>query len=565
MKKKSKVLIVLFATIFLAAGITFAYAAVAQNTATNVVTVGKVSIELINEDEVVSGGAISAGEMVSKKVKVKNTGNYPAYVRMKIKKEWTSTSTETVPVSKLSSDAIVPDCKSDWVKGKGEDSSYSYYYYQNVLPAGATVDFMDNYYVSAKNIELLKDYHGSSISIGGKMTVQAEAIQSEFLETEVLEKDKNNNIVNWAEISFDGFVEDTTTPAPATAAAVTGTAVHFDKNADKFVTFKDGNTDLFLSTKGMLPGKEVKQELEVKNTSNEKTEVFLSAQLPENVTAEELAAYRELLEYLEIHIVSDKGDELYEGNLLEHATDGKPISLGVFSPNAGYKLTITVKLSTKWKKASCQTKVLWIFSTEKKGTVPDNPGDGGVLPPASTEAPTPTVEATQEPAVTLEPTVTPELTVTPESTETQAPTAMTEPTKEPIVTEEPTMESTAEPTKEPTKEPEGTKPPTSEPLVVPGDTEEPKATNEPTPTSKPRRTTEPNGIGLFASPEVVPTIEPAPTSKVTHDKTKPKPNVPVERPTKTGDSTPIIFWAVMGVLSLIGCVVSGKKIITGRK
>lgn len=559
MKKKNKILLILLATVFLATGITFAYAAVTQNTATNVVTVGKVSIELINEDEVVTGRAISAGEMVLKKVQVKNTGTYPAYVRMKIKKEWTSTSVDEISVSKLSSDAIIPDCKSDWVKGTGEDSSYSYYYYQNVLPAGATVDFMEKYSISADNIQLLKDYHGSSISISGKMTVQAEAIQSEFLENEVLKKDGNDNVVNWEGISFAGFVEDTSTPIPATASAVSGTAVSFDKNAENFVTFEDGNTDLFLNTKGMLPGKTVSQELNIRNTSNEKTEVFLFAKLPEDVTEEEIEAYKELLENLEIQIESDKSGALFKGTLLDHATDGNSISLGVFSAGDGDKLTITVKLSPEWKKASCLTKVLWVFSTRKKDTDPSNPNPGGVIVPSLTEVPTPTIEPTEIPTPTLEATLSPTIKSTPEPT--LKPTS--EVIKEPIITDAPT--------EKPIVIPE----PTDEPLVVPGSSQEPKATDKleptsyvevtPTPTATPKTTTEPAGIGLFSSPEVVPTLEPESTSKVTHDKTDPKPNVPEERPTKTGDSSPIIFWIVMAVFSLIGCLVSGKKIVTTPK
>ena len=122
MKKKSKIVITLFLILFLSVGITYAYASSQQNTATNVVTVGKVSIELINEDEVASGRAISAGEEIPKIVKVKNTGTYPAYVRIKIKKEWTDAS-EGFDVSKLSTTAIEANCESDWVKGEGEDAS----------------------------------------------------------------------------------------------------------------------------------------------------------------------------------------------------------------------------------------------------------------------------------------------------------------------------------------------------------------------------------------------------------------------------------------------------------
>ena len=540
MKKKGKIIITLFLILFLSVGITFAYASSQQNTATNVVTVGKVSIELINEDEVAEGNVISAGKDVKKKVQVKNIGTYPAYVRIKIKKEWTSAS-EGFDVSKLSTKAIVANCKSDWVEGEGEDSSYIYYYYQNVLAAGDTVEFMNSYRISNEKMELLADYHKSSISLSGKISVQAEAVQSDYFD-EGLKKDEDGNIVGWKEISFKDFVEDTTTPVPITTAAVSGTAVEFIGNAGNFVSFEQGNSDLFLMTKGMLPGQEAKQEVNITNTSSDKMEVFLSAKLPDGLTDEELEAYKELLENLELHIESEKNGTLFGGTLLGHATDDNQISLGVFSVGAGDKLTISIKLSSKWKKASCQAKVLWIFSTEKKVATPSNPS----VVTTPTLAPTPIVTETP----TIEPTV--PVTETPESTP--------EITEEPIVTELPT------------KEPEITEKPTKEPLVVPGYTEEPKPTDAPTATSyvevtptvkpTPKLTATP-GFGPLDSPEIVPTNEPTATpkaSKVTHDKVEPKPNIPTQKATKTGDSTPVIFWIVMAAGSLAGCVVSGRKL-----
>lgn len=549
MKKKSKIVITLFLILFLSVGITYAYASSQQNTATNVVTVGKVSIELINEDEVAEGNVISAGKDVKKKVQVKNIGTYPAYVRIKIKKEWTSAS-EGFDVSKLSTKAIVANCKSDWVEGEGEDSSYIYYYYQNILPANATVDFMDSYYVSGEKMEVLADYHESSISLSGKISVQAEAVQSDYFDEGLIKTD--GKITGWDDITFDGFVEDTTTPVPVTTAAVSGTAVEFIGNAGNFVSFEQGNSDLFLMTKGMLPGQEAKQEVNITNTSSDKMEVFLSAKLPDGLTDEELEAYKELLENLELHIESEKNGTLFGGTLLGHATDGKQISLGVFSVGAGDKLTISVKLSPKWKKASCQTKVLWIFSTKKMATTPSNPNNPSNPGVVTTPEPTPIVTETP----TIEPTVS--ATATPEITE------------KPIVTKAPTPEPFVAET--PTPKPEITEKPTKEPLVVPGYTEEPKPTDTPTPTPyvevtptvkpTPKLTATP-GFGPLDSPEIVPTNEPTATpkaSKVTHDKVEPKPNIPTQKATKTGDSTPVIFWIVMAAGSLAGCVVSGRKL-----
>ena len=587
MKKVRKFLISIFFIAFLAVGITFAYAASQQNTATNVVTVGKVSIELINIDDasVASGRSIAAGEAVSKIVKVKNTGSYPAYVRMKVKKEWVSAS-EGFDTSKLSKDAIVADCMSDWVEGtkdteNTEDSGYTYYYYQNVLAAGDTVDFMNTYHVDGSKVSVLADYHKSSISISGQISVQAEAVQADYFDDQ-LERNNSGKIIDWNEITFKDFEEDATIPDTATAAAVSGTAVNFVGKADEFVSFENekGNTDLFLMTKGMLPGQEAKQEVNIKNTSNDEMEVFLHAKLPEGISEEERNLYIDLLQHLKLHVESEKGGVLFDGTLLGQVTkddgtvsEGDQISLGVFKTGQGDKLTISITLSPSWKKASCQTKVLWVFSTQKKSTTPSNGGGGGSQPittPVVTDAPTPTIEPTISVTATPEPTaeVTKEPIVT--LSPTKEPVATEVPTKEPVVTLSPTEVPTEVPTETPVALPGSTK----EPMVLPGQTEDVKPTDSPTatpkptkkPTTKPRVTSTPQGIGPYSPPEDVPTLSPAPTgSKVVHEEEPPEPSVPVERPTKTGDSTPIIFWMVMGTISLIGCVVSGRKIWITRE
>ena len=576
-KKKTKFVIVLFLFLFLFIGITYAYAANQQNTATNVVTVGKVSIELINQD-VAENATVSAGHPVSKIVKVRNKGNYAAYIRLKIKKEWTGSSAG-IDYSTLSADAIEPDCKSDWVVGNGEESGYTYYYYQNILPAGSTVDFMDSYQISEEKVTaLLKDYHGDTFSINGKMTVQAEAVQADYFD-EQLTRNTEGKIVDWKEISFEGFQEDNATPIPVSGGsvsggAVSGAGVEFVGSAGEFVSFKGGD-DLFLNMKGMMPGQTVEQNISITNgRSNDTLRVYLYAQLPELCSEED----RELLKYLHVTVTEERRrGVLYDGILLNQPSEGK-IPLGEYAPGDVANLKILLKLDPKWKKGSSHTKIQWIFTTENKvnpTSAPVNPGTN----PERTNIPDITKEpqSTEEVVVTEEPTSAPSVITTEEPNEPSAPS---EPSEVPLVTEEPIKEteSTEKPndvpmlTDEPLNE-ESTPKPTKTPVVPTASgpistsdsgivilsSESPKATKIPS-SEKPKKTEKPDETEKIDETEKPNEIE----SNVEQDQV-PNPDLKEVHVTKTGDATPIIFWMVLCMGSFIGIIGIGNSLLRFKK
>lgn len=520
--KKKIIYIGILTAIFLGiGGAGLVYASHHKNTATNVVTIGKVSIALHNEDdkevspeEETAGRTISAEEAVKKEVSIENKGNYAAYVRVKMKKEWISAQ-DGFAYTSLDGDAICPDYKSDWVEGTGEDEDYTYYYYQQILPAAATVSFMDTYHVSAEklDLQLLKDYHEKDVSITGQIRVQAEAVQADYISDELLEIE-DGKIVGWnkEEVSFEGFVESNATPIPTSDRNSEEAGVEFVGGTDEFVNFKDGNSDLFLSTKGVLPGQEVSQSIGISNTGDGLLDVYLQAQLPEGENN------TELLEHL--HIVVEKvgtGEIVYEGSVLEHASGGEAfyfgdtIFLGSFAPGEAEELKVTITLDPKWKKDSCETTVLWTFNHEVH----------------SIDSALPTEEPTATP--TEEPTAIP--TKEPTATPTEVPT--------PAPTDVPTTAPTKVPTATPTATPAPTATPTKEPTVAP--TEEP--TKAPTATPKPTK-----------EPEV---------SVVTT--AKPSPHVAESYPTKTGDSTPIFFWLIMEVVSFVGMIFVGGTLIRRKK
>lgn len=543
-KKKTKIIIVLFLVLFLSIGITYAYAANQQNTATNVVTVGKVSIELINDD-IPSGSAISAGQPVPKTVEVENKGNYPAFVRLKLKMNWTGS--ENIDYTKLTADAIIPNCQSDWVRGEGEDHEYAYYYYQYSLAAGDKVTFMDDYQISEEKIlEVLKDYHGDRFSVDGKMTVQAEAVQSDYF-VEPLEKNPNGEIINWKGISFVGFQEDNATPIPtASGGAVSGSSVEFVGSAGNFVSFKDGD-DLFRNMKGMMPGQTVDQNITITNVqTNDTIRVYLYAQLPELCSEED----RELLKYLHVTVTEEKKrGVLYDGILLNQPSEGR-IPLGEYAPGDVANLNISLKLDPEWNKGSSHTKIQWVFTTESEAIPTKKPSDPGPVNPGRPS--TPNVTQKPEPTKVVETTPPEKPTTTPQEVG---------PSEQPVVTEPATMEPA-------TMEPEKTPKPTKTPVVT-------KQPEEPTtePTKEPVPTPDP-GIVILASENPVVTEEPPddntpkPTeykaSKV-EKKDEPKPNLKEVHATKTGDASPIVFWMVLCIGSFVGMIGIGKSLLSSNK
>lgn len=554
----------LFAMMFVAIGITIAYAAVG-NTTTNVVTVGNVKIELMNEDdEEVNANnnpnpkAVMPGDKISKVVKVKNVGDYAAYIRVKVKKEWENNST----VKPLTAAAIVPLEEEGWVLGTGEDKGYDYYYYQSIVPATKKeITFMNYYELDSALIDN-DTLNANYKNVKGKITVEAEAIQADFYQPIYFPEDKGNVIKDWPDIAFGkDFKNDAPIPSIATQSAVTQSAVEFVGDSGNFVSFNDTNPDLFLNIKGMMPGEEREQIIEIENTTSNKTvRVYMYSTVPQGMDLTSIEG--ELLKSLQIRV--DSWNKSRQGDwqpLFDENISGNPNLLGEFEPGEKRQLRIWIRLPGTWKHSYCQTKVNWTFVTEKDLITP--------TPYYPTNSPTPQVTPTVEPeSPTVSPVVTPSLEPTPEKT--------VEPTDIPINADPP--KETPNPTLEPSPTPKPTNPPT--PIVptptpiapTPTDFEigiddppmadassepRPSKTPKPAPTKKPKKTKKP----ATPTPEVTKNPEESVGGDVPQiDVT---PNLPEESATKTGDDTPIFFWSVVCLVSLFGVLYNG--IVLGKK
>lgn len=137
----------------------------AKGTATNVVTAGDITLEIVEQhgDEAFpsEGVYIMPGKIVSKKVWVKNVCGHPFYLRIKL--------TNGIDDTALSADCFEIDFNTeDWTLRPD-----GYYYYNNVVAAGAeTTRLFDEVKIAGR---MDNAYLGKTLTI----QVDAEAVQSE--------------------------------------------------------------------------------------------------------------------------------------------------------------------------------------------------------------------------------------------------------------------------------------------------------------------------------------------------------------------------------------------------
>ncbi|MDE7424156.1 MAG: hypothetical protein K2N51_10800 [Lachnospiraceae bacterium] len=589
-KGKGRIFVFLCSILFAAIGITIAYAAVDKmiNTATNVATVGNVRIELIDKnDETVNlyskepgfkNKEVIPGDKISKIVSVKNTGDYAACIRLKVKKEWgwrnVLVSNEPTPDPKtITTAAIVLNYdKTLWKLAterniENEDEGYEYYYYKDYVRAGEEIFFMDTFYVDEN--EIYNDQ--MSPNVMGTIKVEAEAVQADYyaydnkgnrLETGKLKTDAEGYVIGWKGVSFGpNYTNDEPNIQVATGGAVTGSAVtagavNFDSDAGDFVSFPGGNPDLFINVKGIMPGEIRQQTIDIENTmKNQELEVYMFS----SIDGLELSDMEwKLLQELQIRITGWERNFEKTGNakkmavqtttqsewqpLFDKNNSGNRTLLGKFAPGEKARLTIEIMLPGTWEHSYCQTQVNWNFITSKMLITP---------PPYNPSRPNPTPSLTAEPSE--------------EPTEEPVPVETVEPTDIPINADPP--KETPKPTPEPTPTPKPI-----EPTVVPTPTDfdigidEPpmadaSAKPKPSKTPKPKSTQKPKKTKKPTTPK--PTKNPEENIDSDIPRIDVPPDVPKESATKTGDDTPVFFWSVVCLVSLFGVLYNG--IVLGKK
>ena len=134
MKKRIALVVVIISLVAMGISGTMAYFT-ADSTATNVITAGNIDIDLVEMEKTDEGlkpfenkEGVMPGDVISKIVTVKNTGDNEAYIRVQVEKMITLAGdvTGSADLSLLSCDINT----NDWTYSEG------YYYYNKPLAAG---------------------------------------------------------------------------------------------------------------------------------------------------------------------------------------------------------------------------------------------------------------------------------------------------------------------------------------------------------------------------------------------------------------------------------------------
>ena len=181
---------------------------------TNVVTIGNVKIELIDEYDYPSDDPPefqpNDNGSISKTVTVKNIGRNKCYVRVLVKIEWTDTTSSDANVVDISPKFIEPqyDTTGKWVKGDplANYPGFDVYYYQATLDPGspAKVPLFSEFKFRESYTENGTTYTfdlGTNVGYIGNIRVMAQAVQSEYLgqdnDSFGLQKNSSGQIIGW--------------------------------------------------------------------------------------------------------------------------------------------------------------------------------------------------------------------------------------------------------------------------------------------------------------------------------------------------------------------------------
>lgn len=575
-RKKKYGVLVFFFVLFFGGGIAFyVYGQTdTTDTATNVVTIGNVDVELTMETH--DAGEITPQDKIDNIVSVKNIGNYPAYIRMFVKKHWEITEggkeltqgeiAEKYP--ELSINAIDIQLEDGWTKGESSSlyDGYECYYYNNPVPGAKArwnvTQFSDSYELKTEEItgdggltnELLTTFTKNGAKVYGYYEVIVEAIQADTcipVTTEVeVEEKVEKRITDWNDIP------DTSAPMPTVSinpVATPAGVVNFNSENAEI-----DNADSFVKIDHLVPGKMDGRVVGIKNTFSKTLPVYVYAESAEPY--DELTVdQKEWLEQLQLIVSKENGTILYQDSLYKHNSDKpmlskeNPIKIDDLDPNESQNLYVAVYCPASWTKGDIEVKVNWIFASKKalpsKTQKPSGGGGGPVI--TITDAPIVTEEPVMETEV---PEDTPLATAILEVTDTPVVTQM--PSESPwetmvVVTDSPVWEGkeTMTPdTQVPITQPPDTQPPESE---MPAVTDDNVIVPEPTSDTGGLVSEEPNTHEPSYSPKVI-----HPSDDVPKKTSTPKQPTKVEElyPTKTGDVTPIVVWLVLFVVSCIGII-----------
>ena len=190
-------------------GVTLAVEEEKPNFETNVVVIGEIKIDLIDEyyeqqsdyDPDPDGDkhytennppVLSPKTTVNKKISVVNTGKFPCFVRLLIKKEWKVGEEDYSGLISLNYD------QTNWYKGSDIDG-YECYYYKNILPVGENGTAPP----LCKTFTLGDFDPNKAGGTTGDIKVFAQAVQSDYTDSATIVRDSNGMITKWNGLVFN--------------------------------------------------------------------------------------------------------------------------------------------------------------------------------------------------------------------------------------------------------------------------------------------------------------------------------------------------------------------------
>lgn len=372
MKRIRKIIAVLMIlSIVLAFPITESFARWSSEGATiNVLSIGTLRGRILEVYE--NNPLVMPADYVTKDVRVQNTGELPALVRMSVSKMWGSSRDSggvLIENPEICTDNIILNYNGDdWFY----DSETGYFYYGYVLAPGEISRPLINGFT-------LDGYmtDGSYSGLTADIDCSMEMVQSE-----------GNGAELWGmETSmFRGSLMGENDETDAESY----TTVEFF-GPDRGFLFVINEGDLFMNFKNLVPGTDRYQEIHVTNSWNESTELFLLARVTEQSgSASDLELIDLILrEYAEVS-VSNNGEIIYSGPVwgnLDSDTDSMKnrISLGRYMPGESSVIEVRLILSPEVGNEFEELigKVEWVFLCEDGSVSPvivPQTGDRNITP-----------------------------------------------------------------------------------------------------------------------------------------------------------------------------------------
>lgn len=358
MKKKIlKVFLPLCIISIITIGVTYA-AFKAEKRTTNVITIGKVNVNLI--DIYKRPDVVAPGDEVSKIVSAENNGQNNEYVRIKLRKIWTDKKNNEVKDMNHNLININFPNKEDWI-----DGGDGYYYYQNILEPGERASDLLN------SFKLSLDYEPhSDQDIEGNIIVSAEAIQSDNFKPEI----ENGHIIGWGDINISEDVDSI--DEVLTESNNEESNVYFQKNSKEFITIP--GDDLFLNFKGLVPGDDKVQSINVANHNSKKIHLYMYAtNTPKEKFSSETAKAisDELISKCKLEIISRDNNgiskTIYTGPVCGRGKDydmtsDNAIYLGAFEKDDEAVLETKLHIPEEWTKGNVEGKIDWIFTCKEE-------------------------------------------------------------------------------------------------------------------------------------------------------------------------------------------------------